>query len=141
MAFKRALIATMVVGVVLLLGACGSDDDGPESVGSGSIEITASGTAFTETEFEVDAGSEVEVTLTNEDETEHSFTIEDPEFEIEAHGGEDANGTFTAPEEGSVEFFCKYHPGVMTGTISVGGAAAGDSGSGDSGGNNPYSGD
>ena len=39
--------------------------------------------------------------------------------EVEAEGGESATTTFTAPESGTVEFICKYHPDQMTGEISV----------------------
>jgi hypothetical protein len=48
--------------------------------------------------------------------------------ETEAEGGESAEVSFTAPEEGAVEFHCKYHPDQMTGEISVDGSAAGGNG-------------
>jgi plastocyanin len=139
MALKRILIAA--VAPLFLLGACGDDEggDGGDSA-AGGIEITAEGIAYDKTSFEVEPGSEVEVTLTNNDETEHTFSIEDPAVEVEAEGGETASGTFTAPEEGTLEFFCEYHPDQMRGEVTVGGTAAGDSGSDDTTQNSgPYS--
>jgi cytochrome c oxidase subunit 2 len=146
MRLKR-IILVATVGSLFLLGACGDDEAGSEDTGSGdssasqSIELTASNFSYDKDSFEVEPGSEVEVTLTNEDDTEHTFSIEDPEVEVEAEGGESASGTFTAPEEGSVEFFCEYHPDQMRGEVTVGGTAAGDTGGGteSSGSRGPYS--
>jgi plastocyanin len=147
MGLKRFAAVAVVAGL-FLLGACGDDEgssDGSSDGGSSgaqTIEVTASDFAFDPDTFEVEGGSEVEVSLTNDGDVEHSFSIEDPEFEIEAEGSDSATGTFTAPDDGSVEFFCKYHPDQMTGEITVGGTAAGGSDSGgtdtsDNGG--PYS--
>jgi plastocyanin len=121
---SKRLVAVAVLAGALFLGACGDDEPETEAGadgggGSSSIEVTASDIAFDSTSFEVPAGAEVAVTLTNEDDPEHSFSIEDPEFEIEAHGGESAEGTFTAPDSGTLEFFCKYHPDAMRGEITV----------------------
>jgi cytochrome c oxidase subunit 2 len=146
MRLKR-IILVATAGSLFLLGACGDDEAGSEDSGSGdssasqSIELTASNFSYDKDSFEVEPRSEVEVTLTNEDDTEHTFSIEDPEVEVEAEGGESANGTFTAPEEGSVEFFCEYHPDQMRGEVTVGGTAAGDTGGGTdtSGSRGPYS--
>jgi plastocyanin len=142
----KGIIAVATLGSLFLLGACGSDDEGAsdDSGGGGSaaesVEITAADFSFDQDSIEVESGSEVEVTLTNEGNAEHSFSIEDPEFEIEAEGGESASGTFTAPDQ-SVEFFCMYHPDQMRGEITIGGSAAGNTDGGtdssDTGG--PYS--
>lgn len=147
MGLKRITAVALVAGL-FVLGACGDDEgnsddsSGGGSSGAQTIEVTASDFAFDPDTFDVDAGSEVEVSLTNDGDAEHSFSIEDPEFEVEAEGGESATGTFTAPDDGSVEFFCKYHPDQMTGEITVGDSAAGgsDSGGADTGDNGgPYS--
>jgi plastocyanin len=145
----KQIVAVTLVGSLFLLGACGDDepetsngDGGGGSTSATSIELTASDFSFDQDSIDVEPGNEIEVTLINEDDTEHTFSIEDPEVEIEAHAGETATGTFTAPDEGSLEFFCEYHPDRMRGEITVGGSAAGESGSGgadttDTGG--PYS--
>ena len=126
----RASIAAAVL-VVVGLAACGDDDDsaggdtGNEATGSGATEseatdssatITAANVAFDPTELSV-AGGET-ITLRNEDDVEHSFTIDDPEVDAEAEGGEEA--TVAAPDEpGTYDFYCRYHPDQMTGTLTV----------------------
>lgn len=137
----KQIAALALAGSLVVLGACGDDDDSASNGGGGggdssaptAIELTASDFAFDTDSIEVEPGAEVEVTLINEDDTEHTFSIDDPEVEVEAAGGETASGTFTAPEEDSVEFFCEYHPDQMRGEVTVGGAAAGGSDNGGSG--------
>jgi plastocyanin len=148
---NRSLIAARLAALMLVsalvLGACGGDDDGSSNGGNGgdggsgdaggmSVDVTAADFAFDPTTIEAEAGQEVTVTLVNEDDAEHSFTIDDPSVDTEAHGGESAEVSFTAPDS-SVEFYCRYHPDQMQGEVAVGGSAAGSSGrSGDSGGGN-----
>ncbi len=119
----RSWVLVFVLAGVVALTSCGGDDEqgGGEGGGGGteSVELTAQDFSFDPTTIEVDPGAEVEVTLTNEDEAEHSFTVEELDVEVEAHGGESATTTFTAPDSGSVEFICKYHPDQMTGEITV----------------------
>src|ERR671919_1765072 len=111
-------VAVLLVAAALVVSACGGDDDDSGSNGGGeaqSIEITAANFAFDPTTIEAHPGQEIEVTLANEDDAEHSFTITDLDVEVEAAGGESADVSFSAPDSGSVEFFCKYHPEQMTG--------------------------
>jgi cytochrome c oxidase subunit 2 len=125
--------------VAVLLAACGSEDSGGSSNtgGSGdggggsaqSVEVTATDFKFDPTSLDVDPGAEVSVTLTNDGETAHTFTVDDVDFEIQAEPGKTAEGTFTAPDSGSLEFHCSFHS-QMTGTISVGGSTGGGGGSG-----------
>ena len=123
MGAKRYVLFFVAAGV-LALGACG-DDNGDGGGGSGnggatqSVDLRAQDFAFDPSSIEVDSGAEVELTFNNEDDVEHSFTAEDLDAEVEAEGGESATTTFTAPESGTVEFICKYHPDQMTGEISV----------------------
>jgi plastocyanin len=118
---KSYVLLVAVVGV-LVFGACG-DDNGDGGGGEGSaaqtVDLTAQNFAFDPSTIEVDAGAEVELTFNNEDDVEHSFTAEDLDVEVEAEGGESATTSFTAPESGTVEFICKYHPDQMTGELSV----------------------
>ncbi len=123
MGAKRYVLFFVAAGV-LAFGACG-DDNGDGGGGSGnggatqSVDLTAQDFAFDLSTIEVDSGAEVELNFNNEDDVEHSFTAEDLDAEVEAEGGESATITFTAPESGTVEFICKYHPDQMTGEISV----------------------
>jgi plastocyanin len=127
---KHASVLTALIVAALLVGACGEDDGGGSGSGSGdSVELVAQDFSFDPTTLDLPAGEEVTVTLMNEGEAEHSFTVDDLDVETEAEGGESAEVSFTAPEEGAVEFHCKYHPDQMTGEISVDGSAAGGGGS------------
>ena len=124
----RMVAARTAAAMILVVGlaACGDDDDsesgdtgseatGTASAGSGAT-ITAANIAFDPTELSVAAGETI--TLRNEDGVEHSFTIDDPEIDAEAEGGEEA--TVDAPDEpGTYDFHCRYHPDQMTGTLTV----------------------
>ena len=57
--------------------------------------------------------------VTNKDSIEHNFTFAAGKASQDVEGDEDATATFTAPAAGSYPFFCKYHPAVMKGTITV----------------------
>jgi plastocyanin len=118
----RKLALLGVVASVVFIGACGGDDDGGgDGGGATSVEIAAQDFSFDPTTLELPAGGEVTLTLNNEGEAEHSFTVEDLDVETEAEGGESSETTFTAPDSGTTEFFCKYHPDQMTGEITVSG--------------------
>jgi plastocyanin len=129
----RILRTRVAAAVILVVGlaACGDDDDaesgdtgsettgseatGSEATGSGAT-ITAANIAFDPTELSVAAGETI--TLRNEDDVEHSFTIDDPDIDAEAEGGEEA--TVDAPDQpGTYDFHCRYHPDQMTGTLTV----------------------
>ena len=124
----RMVAARTAAAMILVVGlaACGDDDDSEsgdtgsettesEATGSGAT-ITAANIAFDPTELSVAAGETI--TLRNEDGVEHSFTIDDPEIDAEAEGGEEA--TVDAPDEpGTYDFHCRYHPDQMTGTLTV----------------------
>ena len=124
-------ISLALAFVALVGAACGSEDTGstaPEDGGAATqVEITAADFAFSPTSISADAGQEIEVTLINDDDTEHSFTI-DNVVDFEAAGGEEASDSFTAPDA-TVEFYCRYHPD-MRGEVSIGGSAGADTGGG-----------
>jgi plastocyanin len=93
--------------------------------------VSAAEFAFNPTTIDASAGEEIELTFNNTGTTEHSFTI-DGLVEVEAEGGAQASGTFTAPDS-PIEFFCKYHPDQMRGELTIDGQSAGGGG-GDTGG-------
>lgn len=129
----------MVIGVlagVLALGlaGCGGGDEGASASGTTAAETTASqtsggggnelqltaqGTAWDPTSFDLTAGSSYTVEVRNQDSIEHNFTFTDGNANQDIEGGEDAKVTFTAPAAGSYQFICKYHPAAMKGTITV----------------------
>jgi plastocyanin len=132
------LVIGVLVGVLALVAAgCGGGDDNgdgsasaatettaaPATTGGGGgeteIQLTASGTAWDKTSLDMTSGAEVKVEVTNQDTIEHNFTFAEAGANQDVEGGEDATVTFTAPAAGSYEFFCKYHPSAMRGTVTV----------------------
>jgi plastocyanin len=129
------LVVGVLVGVLALAaaGGGGGDDDGggsasattatPETTAAGGgeneLKLVASGTAWDTTSLDMTAGAEVSVEVTNQDSFEHNFTFAEAGANQDVEGGEDATVTFTAPAAGSYEFFCKYHPQAMRGTVTV----------------------
>jgi nitrite reductase (NO-forming) len=125
----------MVVGVVLAgvlalvaAGCGGGDDNGGGSAsattaaGGGAdneLALTAQGTAWDTTSFDLKSGTSYTLEVTNKDSIEHNFTFAEGNANQDVEGGEDAKVTFTAPAAGSYPFFCKYHPAAMKGTITV----------------------
>ena|SRR5215218_3956757 len=137
---RRGMVIGVLVGVLALAAAgCGGGDDGgsasattaaPETTaasattaagggGENEIQLTASGTAWDKTSLDMTSGAEVRVEVTNQDSIEHNFTFAEANADQDVEGGEDATVTFTAPAAGSYEFFCKYHPSAMRGTVTA----------------------
>jgi nitrite reductase (NO-forming) len=125
------LLAT-VFAVALLMAACSSDDgtDGstdtttttPSSSsggGGGGGEdqaVTIANFAFDPNTLTVPSGQDVTIDLTNEDDVEHSFTLDDDSVSQDVEAGEDSSVTINVTEE--IGWHCKYHP-TMTGTVTV----------------------
>src|SRR5688500_9296698 len=91
-----------LLAVVALMGTACGDDSGGDDPGTGDagqgdteqgIQVTAEDFAFDQSSVSVEAGAEVVVTLENLDDAEHSFTIDELDFDIEAGGGDSAEGT------------------------------------------------
>lgn len=128
-------IAAALAATVLLVSACGSDEDAgsnggaPEDSGT-TIEVTAVDFAFEPSSVSLDAGEEVTIRLENSGDAPHTLTAEDLEVDIQTQAGGDSEITITAPEDGTYPFVCSIHPDRMTGEIIVGtgGAGAGDEG-------------
>lgn len=117
---SRRHLALSFVAVALLLGSCGGDS--PEDTGAGEsreVEVTAADFSFDTESISAEAGESIDIRLVNSDDAEHSFTIDDI-VDVEAEGGEEATGSFTAPDE-TAEFYCRYHPDEMRGELTVGG--------------------
>jgi plastocyanin len=117
----RRLIAIAVTALALLGAACGDDDEGGASE---SFNIQAFDFRFDPTTLSVSPGAAVQLNFSNAGEVAHSVTIPDLDFEVVSESGEEASDTFTAPEEpGAIDFFCKFHPEEMNGTVSVAGGS------------------
>jgi plastocyanin len=135
---RRGMVIGVLVGALALVAAgCGGGDDNgggsasaatettaaPATTGGGGggteIQLTASGTAWDKTSLDMTSGAGVKVEVTNQDTIEHNFTFAEAGANQDVEGGEDATVTFTAPAAGSYEFFCKYHPSAMRGSVTV----------------------
>lgn len=118
------LARVIALACVLMLGAvaCGEEEDTDPAV-SQELTVEAFDYYFEPTALSVQLGAEVTIELTNAGTVSHSWTATDLDVEVEAGSGDEASVTFVAPNEpGSYDFFCKFHPDEMQGTISVGGS-------------------
>ena len=115
----KKMMALTFAALALVGTSCGSDD---EDGASESFDMQAFDFRFDPTTLSVSPGAGVQINFSNAGEVAHSVTIPDLDFEVVSESGEDASDTFTAPETpGAIDFFCKFHPDEMNGTISVGG--------------------
>lgn len=137
----RLKLLALLVAVALATVACGSDpentdgeageDSQPEG---GGAELLVEAHDF---RFEVagatlpEPGQDVTVRLENQGEAPHTFSSEEVDLDVEADPGADGEGTFTVPDDGTVDFQCNIHT-QMTLTLTSGEAAS--SGGDDSGG-------
>ena len=130
----RAVVCAAVAVLALAGSACGGDDG--SEVGSGATPAaggatTAAGSTdgggaadqtvtikdftFDPSELTVDASTTIEVV--NEDDAEHSFTLDDDSVSQDVQPGESA--TVTIDPAASIGWHCEFHPD-MTGSITVG---------------------
>jgi plastocyanin len=137
---RGGMVVAVLVGVLALAatGCGGGDDDGgaasattaapattsaPATTAGGGggdeLKLAAANTAWDTDRLAMTAGAQVSVEITNADSIEHNFTFAEANADQDVEGGEDATATFTAPAAGSYEFFCKYHPQAMRGTVTV----------------------
>jgi plastocyanin len=132
---RGGVVIGVLAGVLALgLAGCGGGDEGASASattaaettasqtsggGGNELQLTAQGTAWDPTSFDLTAGSSYTVEVRNQDSIEHNFTFTDGNANQDIEGGEDAKVTFTAPAAGSYQFICKYHPAAMKGTITV----------------------
>ena len=120
------LARLLLLGVVALLGAfaaCGDPESEPNAPVSQEVEIEAYDFYFEPTEFTFDLGTQVTIDFNNVGEQTHSFTADDLDIDVEAASGETTDLTIDLPDEpGIFDFYCKYHPDEMSGTVSIGGA-------------------
>jgi plastocyanin len=127
----RVTVAALVAVLILTAGGCGGDEGGgggnasattaaPSGGGGGEeLKLTAKDIKWDTTTLQLTSGTSYRVEVTNDDSVEHNFTFEQASANTDVEGGENATVSFTAPAAGSYEFFCKYHPQGMRGTVTV----------------------
>lgn len=116
----QKLVLLVAAAVAITPIACAEEEDEP--VGQISLSVEAFDFHFDPATIVLELGAPVELEFSNAGSALHSFTAPDLDVEVEADGGDTIGVSFVAPgEPGAFDFFCKYHPDEMTGTISVGG--------------------
>jgi plastocyanin len=123
-------LAAAVFSIALLTAACSSGDGSPGtgggSSGSSSPEtgggaedqtVTISNFAFDPSTLALPSGQNVKIEVTNEDDVEHSFTLDDDSVSQDVEGGEDTSVTLNLTE--GIGWHCEYHPDTMKGTITI----------------------
>jgi plastocyanin len=115
-----------LVGVILILAivaaSCGGDDGNGNDGGGGAAgaggatSITIADLAFDPSTVTVSSGA-TEIEITNDDEAEHTFTLDDDSVDQDLAPGESA--TVTVDVSSTTGFHCAIHP-EMTGTLEVG---------------------
>lgn len=119
---KLAKLSILFVALAVVLGACGENEEDTAAQESANT-IEAFDNYYDPTSLQLELGAEATVTLQNNGSVAHSFNVPDLDVEIEAQGGDSVDGTFAVPDRpGTLDFFCKFHPDEMTGTIAIGGA-------------------
>ena len=123
---NRILMASGAALAALLLSACGGDSstattgssEPPATSAAGGTEeqtVTISDFTFDPSELTISGPTTIEVV--NEDDVQHSFTLDDDSASQNVQGG--ANATVDIDPAASVGFHCEFHPD-MTGSITVG---------------------
>jgi plastocyanin len=100
-------------------GSGGGSGGGGEAAsgGGGGSTLTASNFSFDPTSLTVATGGSIE--YSNEDDVEHNFTLKKTKVSQDVEPGESITVALKGVEAGSYDFFCKYHPDTMKGTLEV----------------------
>ena len=126
MTMRRMVLGTALATLLLAATACGGEEssvgdtggattDAPTDAGGGATEtITIKDFAFDPATLTVSGPTDIEVV--NEDDAEHSFTLDDDSVSQDVEAGDSATVTIDPAE--SIGWHCEYHP-EMTGSITV----------------------
>ena len=123
----RACLLATILMLSLSAAACSGDDDGGEGGASpvatetsgdaapGAAAINIADLAFDPSILTVESGP-TDITITNDDDTDHTFTLDDGSVDQEIEPG--GSVTVTIDISSSTGFHCTIHPS-MTGTLEV----------------------
>jgi plastocyanin len=103
---RRFAAVALTFVAVFALGACSSDKkaEPTKTVTNGEITIDAFDIHFDVGDIKTTAGP-LKVTLVNKGALEHTFRIQDTDFELKAKAGETKTGTVTL-EKGTYDYDC-----------------------------------
>ena len=115
----------IVTAMVAVLAACGGGDGengdgtGGDTGGGrgGSVTLTAANFAFQPESLTAAAGDTIE--YTNEDDAEHNISAEEAGLDKNVEAGSSTTVDLADVEPDTYDFFCKYHPDSMKGTLEV----------------------
>jgi plastocyanin len=117
-------LLALTFSVALLMAACGSDDGSNGSNGSSDGGDASGDRTMTITDFtydpdtlELPSGQEITLQVTNNDDVEHSFTLDDDSVSQDIESGDTQSVTLNLSE--GIGWHCEYHPDQMTGTITI----------------------
>lgn len=82
------------------------DMSGTKTVG---LTVELGDSYFAPTYVKLDPGAEVTVHLVNDGQLEHTFTIDSLSVDQTLAPGEDADVSFTMPDNNAVRFYCRFH--------------------------------
>ena len=99
-------------------GGGASSDGGGATSGGGTADQTVTIKDFTFDPSTLTISGSTSIEVVNQDDTEHSFTLDDDSVSQDVEGGESA--TVTIDPAASIGWHCEYHPDTMKGTITVG---------------------
>ena len=117
---SRRLAAALTL---VALAAVGCGEEGETAGTTVRTDLEAFDYYFEPTSLVFDEGTRATVSFTNNGSATHSFSSPDLDLDVEAGPGDTADVSFDVPPQpGSVEYYCKFHPDEMKGTISIGGA-------------------
>ena len=86
-------------------------DHGVGEIANDELELELDDNYFAPTFARGTPGEEVTVELVNEGNVTHTFTSDSLGVDEELSGGDSSSVTITLPEEGAVEFHCRFHEG------------------------------
>jgi plastocyanin len=131
----RLLVVPVLALALAGVAACGDDDgdsdDGPtetaapadtaaDAPSDGATTLQAIDNAFDKASIGGEAGSTIEIEVSNDGLASHTFTVDEIDVDLVLGGGESGAVQFTFPDE-SFEFYCRFHPTEMRGTLEPGG--------------------
>ncbi|HVM21078.1 MAG TPA: cupredoxin domain-containing protein [Egibacteraceae bacterium] len=117
------LLAACGPGEVEVPGPEGPADDvpasPPQTPGGGEAVVQMRDFAFEPAGVSVPSGADVALQLRNSGQVSHTFTVEDLAVDVTVEPAGVGVATFSAPDPGTYEFICRFHPGQMTGELIV----------------------